>query len=875
MFIIGPLQICAQERDTIPSEVDIILPSDSITLYPDSAFASADSTGADSLNSDAVIKSEVVYSASDSIDNDVVNKVVYLYGNAKIEYEDITLTGAKIVYDFDSYTVHAEGIQDTLGNWIGLPVFKQGQSEFEAREMDYNFKSKKAFVKQVETDIVEGTLTGKTVKTTQDNRVIYIKNGEYCPCEDPNALTRFKIGKLKVIKDDKIVSGPGYLALGKIPTPLAFPFGFFPNAEKRQAGIVIPSYGNAQSQGFFLADGGFYLPIGDNWDTKMLFDAYSRGSWGLENLTRYKKRYKFDGNFNVEYNNNVRGDRDLNNFSAQKNFFLTWMHTQDRKARPNSNFSADIRAGSTANYQNNLNSSQNDYLTNTFRSNIRYSKSFFDSPWNIALNAGHSQNSRTGNYDFTLPEVSLNRARTFPLDGLFNDSPKQQFYEKIGITYNGAFQNSLSVQENELALNNISGLMQKFRNGVRHSASVTTSLKAGPLSINPGFNYTERWYFETYDRRFDEDSQAFVPDTVKGFDRNGNWDFRTSMTTKVYGMFNFRRGNIKAIRHTLTPSLTYSYRPDFDPRVYGFFGNDGSLASFSPYEGGIYGGPPAGESQLLTFSLVNNLEAKVLNRNDTTSRFKKVPIFENITASASYNLSADSLQLSPISVAGRTKITQYANINFQANFDAYTYAANENGAIRRVDAFRYSRDGKLASFESGRFALNSSGLGSASFKGSKQSGDVIEADDEEDLEEKSPVVERKKSFFRSEAPTWNITFGYALTARTVRNSIMLNEGFAIEDSLDVTQSIQFNGDIKVLGRLRISVNSGYDFVREEFTPTTVLVNLDLNCWEFNARIVPFGLRRSYNLSINIKSSMLRDLKLERNRNISSEENFFL
>ncbi|MFN2430322.1 MAG: putative LPS assembly protein LptD, partial [Cryomorphaceae bacterium] len=532
MFIIGASRLFAQERDTIPGDVDIILPSDSIML--DSGFVAmhVDSLPADSLNSDAVIKSEVNYSASDSIDNDVVNKIVYLYGNAKIEYEDITLTGAKIVYDFDSYTVHAEGIQDTLGNWQGLPVFKQGNSEFEAREMDYNFKSKKAFVKKVQTDIVEGTLTGKTVKTTQDNRVIYIKNGEYCPCEDPNALTRFKIGKLKVIKDDKIVSGPGYLTLGPIPTPLAFPFGFFPNAEKRQAGIVVPSYGNAQSQGFFLADGGFYLPIGDNWDTKMLFDVYSRGSWGLENLTRYKKRYKFDGNFNIEYNNNVRGDRDLNNFSAQRNFFLTWMHTQDRKARPNSNFSADIRAGSTANYQNNLNASQNDYLTNTFRSNIRYSKSFPDSPWSLALNAGHSQNSRTGNYDFTLPEVALNRARTFPLDGVFNDSPKQQFYEKIGITYNSAFQNSLSVQEEELSLNNLSGLMQKFRNGVRHNASVSTSLKAGPVSINPSFNYTERWYFETYDRRFDEDSQSFVPDTVKGFDRNGNWDFSTSMTTK-------------------------------------------------------------------------------------------------------------------------------------------------------------------------------------------------------------------------------------------------------------------------------------------------------------------------------------------------------
>src|SRR5690554_1817920 len=677
----------------------------------------------------SVISSKITYSASDSIDNDVVQKKVYLYGNAKIQYEDITLTAARIVYDFENYTVHAEGVQDTLGNWEGLPNFIQGTSDFESNQMDYNFRSKKAYVKQVKTEVIEGTLTGDRVKTTDDNNIIYIKDGEYCPCADPNAKTRFKIGKLKVIKDKQIVTGPGYMVIGKIPTPLAFPFGFFPNSEEKQAGIIIPSYGNGGPQGYYLNNLGFYLPVNDYFDTKLLGDIYTRGSWGLQNITRYENRYKYNGQVRLQYHKKVLGDKDLMNYSEQNSFFVNWSHAQDRKARPNSNFSASVNAGSTSNFRNDLNASQQDYLTNTFQSSIAYDKGFYDSPWSFNVKAGHSQNSQTGNFTFTLPEVAINRARTMPLAGLFNKGTKQKFYEKLGLSYSANFRNQLDVNESDLSLNNWPELKKQFKNGVQHNAGLSLPINTGPLTITPSFSYTERWYFRTYGQTYNEDLEIFELDTISGFDRNYNYNFSTSVSTKLYGMYSFKKGALQAIRHTVTPSVSYRTSPTFDPNIYGFYGEDGNLTSFSPYSNAMYSYSGSSRSESINFSLANNLEAKMLSRRDTTSKFKKVAIIENITASGSYNFAADSLNLSTINISGRTKLTKYANINFSGRFDPYLYTINDNGRAVRRNVFLRESTGKLASFEGGSITLNGSGFGSDMYSRKKTTGAVVPEDD--------------------------------------------------------------------------------------------------------------------------------------------------
>ncbi|MFT6185843.1 MAG: hypothetical protein ACJAZC_000427 [Cryomorphaceae bacterium] len=821
--------------------------------------------------SNSFLDGPVNYSARDTIINDIVNGKVYLFGDAVITYQDIKLQADRIIYDFSNYTVHAEGVKDTAGVWVGKPVFEQGDSKFDAFNMDYNFKSKKAYVRQVQTDVIEGTLTGDRVKTTDNNNVIYVRKGEYCPCEDPNAKTRFKIGRLKVIKDKQIVTGPGYLAIGKIPTPLAFPFGFFPNSEKKQAGLIMPSYGNADELGYFLNDLGFYLPVSDNVDTKILADIYSRGSLGLENITRYKKLYKYDGNLGVEYNIQKRGDRDLNNYSEARSFFVNWRHNQDRKAHPYSSFSADVNAGSTENFSNNLNSSQNDFLTNTFRSNIRYSRSFYNSPWSFSANAGHDQNSQTGVYNFTLPTLNLNKARTFPLKDLFNDGPKDKFYEKIGWVWSSAFQNTLSATESELALNNWEQLSKQFQNGIRHAASLSTSLKAGALSINPSFRYNERWHFRTFGRTFNEETDQFETDTLQGFDRNNDWSFSTSVTTKLYGMYSFKGKNLKAIRHTFTPTVSYNFRPDFDPNVYGFYGADGALGSYNPYRGTVYGGPSSGTSQAISFSFVNNIEGKFLSRRDTTSKFKKVAFLENLTFSGNYNFAADSNQLSNINMSGFTSISQFADLNFGASFDPYVYAISETGNAQRTAEYLFSNSNKLAEFQQGNIAVNVRGLGSTVFQ--RQVPQAVL--DSEDAEEE--VGGDSDSFLSGFQVPWNVSFQYALNVRRNRFVEPLGEDMplVLMDTLAYTQSLQALGDFTLFDIVWVGINSGYDFTTKELTPTTITVRVDINCWELNARIVPFGQRRSYNVGLNIKSSMLRDLKLERNRAIGNNESFFL
>lgn len=836
--------------------------------------------------SNSVISSEITYSAKDSIDNDVVHKKVYLYGDAKIQYQDITLTAARIVYDFENYTVHAEGVKDTADNWIGLPNFIQGTSNFNAMEMDYNFRSKKAYVKQVQTEVIEGTLTGNRVKTTDDNNVIYIRHGEYCPCEDPNAKTRFKIGKLKVIKDKQIVTGPGYMAIGKIPTPIAFPFGFFPNTEDKQAGIIIPSYGNGGNQGYFLNNLGFYYPINDYVDTKILGDIYTRGTWGLKNITRYTKRYKFTGDFNIEYFNRVLGDKDLFTYSRTNSFFVRWSHAQDQRAKPNSNFSASVNAGSTSNYRNDINASHQDYLTNTFQSSITYNKSFYDSPWTVGVRLGHSQNSQTGNFTFTLPDVTINRARTMPLAGLFNTGTKQKFYEKLGLTYSSTFRNQLDVHESQLAFDNWPQLKKEFNNGMQHNAGLSLPLKAGPLTITPSFNYTERWYFKTYGQTYNEELSVFEQDTILGFDRNYNYNFSTSVSTKVYGMFSFKKGKLQAIRHTITPSISYRASPTFDPNIYGYFGEEGNFTRFSPYSNSIYSFSGSERSESINFTLGNNLEAKVLSRRDSTSKFKKIPIIENLTISGGYNFAADSLKLSMLNVSGRTKITKYANLNFSGRFEPYSYAIDSDGRIGRRDVFLRQSSNKWASFEGGNLSINGSGFGSEMYANRKTRAKTAAPAVEEDenaagefqpgaiSQPRQPKSNPNQGWFENFTVPWHFNFGYTLNAMRHRYRVETDGEYFIGDSISIVQGLTFSGDVKLFNKIYITFNSGYDFIKNEFTPTTIFMTVDLNCWEFSARVIPFGDRKSYNLALNIKSSMLKDLKLEKKGRFTDENKFY-
>ena len=410
---------------------------------------------------------------------------------------------------------------------------------------------------------------------------------------------------------------------------------------------------------------------------------------------------------------------------------------------------------------------------------------------------------------------------------------------------------------------------------MQHVASLSLPINAGPLTITPSFNYTERWYFKTYGQAYNEDLEIFEEDTISGFDRNYNYSFGTSVATKLYGMYSFKKGPLKAIRHTVTPSLSYSASPTFDPNIYGFYGESGNLTKFSPYANSIYSFTGSSRSESIRFTLSNNLEAKVLSRRDTTSKFKKVPIIENLTLTGNYNFAADSLKLSLINISGSTKITKYASINFSGRFDPYAYIVNDKGRAQRVDVFLRETSGKLASFEGGNLSLNAAGIGSELYSRKKMPDKIVpEDDDDPENAPIKPIVLQKKGLFEDFTVPWHLNFGYTLNANRVRYGIQQGEGYMMGDSLAIIQGITFNGDFKLFDKVQFNFTSGYDFVNMKLTPTTIFMVVDLNCWEFSARVIPFGDRRSFNLSLNIKSSMLKDLKLEKKGNFGQDDNFF-
>ena len=436
---------------------------------------------------------------------------VRMYGAAQVNYEDIILKAEYIEFSFADLTVKAFGLVDTANKIIGKPNFKQGSEAFDADTISYNFKSKRGLIKEVRTNDGESYIHTSMSKK-QENNYIHNYKGKYTTCDAEKPHFHFAFKKMVVIPNEKVITGPVILKVGNVPTPLALPFGFFPNSDKRKAGLIIPGYGSSNSLGIFLLGGGYYLPIGQNWDTQLTSDLYSRGSWGLANSTRYTKKYKYNGGFRLSYNKRLTGDKKLPELPISKNssFNIQWNHTQNQKARPGTSFSASVNMGSSNNYTNNLSTSQTLYLNNTFTSSIRYSKNWEDKPYNLSASFRHSQNTLNRSFSFVLPNLTFNVNRFFlPLDFLKSKKEtKTKFYEKIGVTYSANLENQLNTTEPQIRFDNFDNLRSQFVNGARHNIAVSTSLKMGPVSLNPSFNWTERWHFQKLQK-----SEVLVIDT--------------------------------------------------------------------------------------------------------------------------------------------------------------------------------------------------------------------------------------------------------------------------------------------------------------------------------------------------------------------------
>tara|TARA_B110000046_G_scaffold52102_1_gene58163 strand:+ start:39209 stop:41806 length:2598 start_codon:yes stop_codon:yes gene_type:complete len=834
---------------------------DTSLLYPDSAKIKRDTTQiADSLIlspltkidttlSEDAIESRVDYESLDSMKIDMLTEKVYLYGSAQVNYEDIQLNADYIELDLKNNTVFADGRPDSTGEMTGFPIFKEGPQEYEAGKITYNFESKKGKITSVRTQEGEGFIKGNEVKKSGTD-VMYIKNGYYTTCNLDEPHFSLATSKLKIIPGDKIITGPTVLKIDNIPTPLGLPFGFFPNKKGRSSGIVIPTYGDSRALGFFLRNGGFYWGVNEYVDAKITGDIYSLGSWGGALNTRYRRRYKYNGNVNISYTKRKEGFKELPSYTEVNNMFLRWNHAQDSKAKPGSRFSANVNLGSSSNFRNNLNSFSNEYLTNTFQSSITYTNSFPTKPFNLTLSARHSQNTQSEQFNINLPDVSFNFSRQFPFKnvGKIGNEWWRSIYKNFGVSMRSEATNRLSVQENKLKLSEFGELTQDFKNGIRHSIPLSTSFKLlKHATVSPSVSLNETWILSSL-RRSVNNEGVLVKDTVLGFERATTASFNAALNTKLYSLYQYKKGKIAAIRHVMTPSISFNFQPEISDGIQRYTDTLGVSTKYSIFEGSVYGTPDRRRSGRIGFGLLNNLEMKVRTDEDS-SGLKKIKLLENLGFSSSYNISADSLNWAPISANGRTRIGRFLSFQFNGTLDPYGFVTDSLGRQTRVNQSSKKTQDEWLRLTNGSVAFNYrlTGKGKDGKKANEPKKSKYATDEE--LERINANIEQYVDF----SIPWSLNFSY-----NIRYSKPTNRS-------NVTQTLNFNGDLSLTDNWKIGATSGWDFTNNDFSYTSLNINRDLHCWQLAVNWIPFGPRQSYNITLNVKSAVLQDLKLNRRR----------
>ena len=851
-------------QDTTKTSSETLLQTDTTQNITDSLPAVPDSLHVDTIAIPNFGKSKhskskdfdvpVYYNSDDSLLNDMKNRKAFLYGNAVVKYEDMTINAAFIEVDLDKKEVYAYGRTDG-DSIVGKPEFNQGDETFVADTIRYNFNSKKGIIKNVTTVYDGAYLIGGKTKL-HENKHIHMTHGKFTTCDLPDPHFYFNLSKAIVIPDDKIISGPANLVVEDVPTPIGIPFGFFPNKKGGTSGIIIPEFGDEENRGFFLRNGGYYWAINDYVDLTVLGDIYSKGSWGAGMIMNYKLRYKFNGSLSFKYNRNLFGYRGLSNFSASNQYALRWKFTQDSKANPNSTFSADVNMSST-DYDKYNSYNVNNYMTSTKQSSVSYSYVFPNTPLSMSVALKHSQNSNTGSIDLTLPEFAFNMSRIYPFKRK-KAVGKSRFYEKISIAYTMNATNK--IRTNDADFFNIP--YDSITNGIIHRIPINASFKLFKYTtLTPSFNYNERWYFKRFSKQWNDSENLLETDYASTFARVWDYNASLSWSTTIYGMFNFRKGKVKALRHVFSPNVSFSYVPDFGKEKYKYYGTysrvmynnstgqyDTVSNMYSMFEGLPYGTPNKGGSGTFNINLGNNLEMKLRNLKDTTKDNMKIKLLESFNISTNYNIFADSLRWAPISITARTRI-KVVDISFNTTLDPYAIAQNEYGTYQRINKALVKTNGHLVRMTIGYLTVG--------FSLNSKARDKKIAEQQESLYD--IIYGYPNSYVDFNVP-WNLRVSY--TFRYTKPY----------DEMKITQTLNVSGELNITKKWKISVATGYDFEAKKMSPTTIDIYRDLHCWEMSLHVVPFGQHKSYAFQINVKASMLQDLKLNKRR--SWFDNFY-
>ena len=851
-----------------------------------------DSIRADSLNKlkKNSIEAPVEYSADDSIVYDAISKTAYLYGESKVKYQTMDLASDKIYMNLDSNLVHATGsfADSTETEVVGKPVFSMGSDTYESDTMSFNFKTKKGLIGNVYTEQEDGFLFSERSKRTDDG-VFYLEHGRYTTCDAEHPDFYIALSRAKVRPGKDVVFGPAHLVVADVHLPLAIPYGFFPFTKSYSSGFIMPTYGDESARGFYLRDGGYYFAISDKMDLKLLGEIYTKGSWGITATSNYRKRYRHSGSFLFSYQDTKNGDKGMPDFTEQESFKIQWSHRQDPKANPFSTLSANVNFATSSFERNNLTSLYNPQaLTQSTRtSSVSYSTSFSSIGMSISSTMNLNQNMRDSTIALTLPDLNISISRFYPFKRK-NAAGKERWYEKIAMSYTGQISNRIETKESMLMH---SSLIKDWRNGMNNSIPISASFTLFDyLNVTPSLNFTDRIYTNKIMRSWDDQAQVERPDTLYGLYNVYNWNLSLSASTKLYGMWIPNKkifgDKIQAIRHVITPQVSFSYQPDFSASRYGFYesyqktdaeGNV-TLVEYSPFSNGMYGVPGKGMTGNVTFDIGNNIEMKVKSDALKDSLgYKKVSVIDELGASMSYNMAAKERPWSDLSMRLRLKLTKSYTFNLNAQFATYAYDLDENDKPYVGNHTEYSR-GRFGRFQGMTqnisYTLSPEKIRKL-FSGEKKSDDEDDEEDEDDddfdmnsnidkeLEKgKRPAKSDKGGKAETDADgymtfsmPWSLTFGYGITMR--ENTSGKFNTKTMRYPYKFTQNLNVSGNITIAAGWNISFSSGYDFDNKKVSMTTASLTRDLHCFNMSASVV-LAPYTSYNFTFRCNASTLTD-----------------
>ena len=837
----------------------------------------------DTTKKNGGLKSIVTAHAEDSTRYDDTHQILYLYGRARVVYEDFELDADYIRVDQKNKLIFSSGQIDPLTHrYIGRPISKQGKDKpVTSDSLYFHYETKKGKIYNASSEQDGNFITGGQVKKLNETEAAY-RNIIFSTCSLPYPETHFGIVITKGIGEkNRIISGPAFLEIEGIPLPLAIPFGFFPKPDSKSSGVIIPTFGEDQKLGFYLRNFGYYLALNDYIDLTNTGTLYSKGSYEVNTSARYLNRYKYSGTLSLSYSSTNYG---LPGDPANKDFHIDWSHSTNSNAHPGTTFSASVNAGTSGFFQHNPATegyNLNNLTSSSLRSSIAYGKTWAGTPFNFTANLSQSQDLVNKTVTLEFPTFNFNMATISPFDSKERVGT-QKWYQKISVGYSLQGTNKVTaVPEAELFKSET--LKKRFQNGFQHNVPVSFNqnlFKYFQFSAN--LNYQEWWYLQHYKEHFARGSvpgrDSLVFDTLSGFKRAGQYNLGASLSTKIYSTLSFKNSNLMAIRYVATPSLSFSYHPDFSDPSFGYYQYAISSATipypisyqkYSIFQNAVYGGPSAGRTAGLGLTIDNNIEAKMRAKaTDTSGTDRKIKILEGFNISTFYNFAADSFKLSAIQLSGHTALfKQKLNVSISGTLDPYVTQVRDSIGANRI--IRYKVPINKYTFQNGNFpTLTSFSVSaSASLNPSIFKPQNAQTPQPGTLQNMNPEQAAKLALLNSD-PTAYVDFNVPWNL-SVNYSFSYNNSYT---STYVANTVQISGDVSVTPKWKIQYTTNYDLRASKLSSATSFgIYRDLHCWDLSMQWLPFGYYKSYNVTLRVKATILQDLKLTKRSDYTSNQ----